>query len=98
MTTRAQVLASGLGWQVSDIICDAGPHERPQPQERRDVGAVAHADGHGRQPGAARLLEERAAGLTRDEGRPAVGLQPARLPEDPDLLAPQPEGGLRVEN
>jgi AraC family transcriptional regulator len=29
MTTSAQILASGPGWQVRDVVCTAGPHDRP---------------------------------------------------------------------
>jgi AraC-like DNA-binding protein len=29
MATTAHLLASGPGWRVSDIVCTAGPHDRP---------------------------------------------------------------------
>src|SRR5215211_5744949 len=29
MATTSQVLASGPGWRVADVVCTAGPHDRP---------------------------------------------------------------------
>ena len=44
MGTTAQVLASGPGWSVTDIVCTAGPHD-PVYEERHDavcIAAVTH--------------------------------------------------------
>src|SRR5262245_4603253 len=44
MTIRAQVLASGPGWQVSDVTCNAGPRDRPAAERHGTVciAAVTH--------------------------------------------------------
>ncbi len=34
------LLASGLGWRVEDVVCSAGPHERPF-EEQHDLVCVA---------------------------------------------------------
>ena len=46
----------------------------------------------------ARLAEEQAIGLARDQRVPAVVDQPAGLGEGPDLLAATPEGRLGVQD
>ena len=38
LTTR--VLASGPGWQASDIVCTAGPHDRPY-EEQHEVACIS---------------------------------------------------------
>ncbi len=40
MPITAHLLASGPGWQVSDIICTAGPHDRPF-EEQHDAICIA---------------------------------------------------------
>jgi AraC family transcriptional regulator len=40
MAISAHVLASGLGWSVSDVVCTAGPRDRPVP-ERHDAACIA---------------------------------------------------------
>lgn len=44
MALTSHLLASGIGWRVDDIVCTAGPHDRPF-EERHDavcVAAVTH--------------------------------------------------------
>lgn len=40
MSISAKLLASGAGWRVSDVICTAGPRDRPV-DERHDVVCIA---------------------------------------------------------
>ena len=40
MTTTAHPLATGPGWRVDDVICTAGPHDRPF-EERHDSICIA---------------------------------------------------------
>jgi AraC-like DNA-binding protein len=40
MSLSARVLASGPGWSVSDVICTAGPHDRPF-EERHETVSIA---------------------------------------------------------
>ncbi len=40
MTPMANLLASGTGWRVSDIVCRAGPRDRPF-EERHDAVCIA---------------------------------------------------------
>jgi AraC-like DNA-binding protein len=40
MSLNARVLASGPGWSVSDVICTAGPHDRPF-EERHATASIA---------------------------------------------------------
>src|SRR5262245_42582107 len=40
MTPASRLLASGHGWRVSDVVCRAGPHDRPF-AERHDAICVA---------------------------------------------------------
>jgi len=40
MTTTSRLLASGPGWQVSDILCTAGPAD-PRFEERHDHACIA---------------------------------------------------------
>jgi len=40
MTPTSHLLASGLGWRASDVICRAGPHDRPF-AERHDAICLA---------------------------------------------------------
>jgi AraC family transcriptional regulator len=40
MGTTSHLLASGPGWRVSDVVCSAGPHDRPF-EERHDDACIA---------------------------------------------------------
>jgi len=40
MSLTSRMLASGPGWGVSDVICTAGPHDRPF-EERHDTASIA---------------------------------------------------------
>jgi len=40
MTMTPHVLAAGPGWAVSDVVCTAGPHDRPF-QEQHDATCIA---------------------------------------------------------
>src|SRR5262245_42868688 len=40
MSLTSRVLASGPGWSISDVICSAGPHDRPY-GERHDSVSIA---------------------------------------------------------
>jgi AraC family transcriptional regulator len=40
MAATEHVLASGPGWRVSDVVCDAGPHDRPF-EERHETMCIA---------------------------------------------------------
>jgi AraC-like DNA-binding protein len=39
-TTSRHILASGPGWSVSDVVCSAGPHDRPF-EERHSASCIA---------------------------------------------------------
>jgi AraC family transcriptional regulator len=41
MTLRADTLAAGQGWSVSDILCSAGPHDRPFEEQHSAVCIAA---------------------------------------------------------
>jgi AraC family transcriptional regulator len=41
MEPRVDVLASGLGWRVHDILCSAGPRDRPFEEQHRGVCIAA---------------------------------------------------------
>jgi AraC-like DNA-binding protein len=45
MTTTAQTLAAGAGWQVYDVVCTAGPHDRPFEERHGTVCVAAVAEG-----------------------------------------------------
>ena len=40
MPLTARVLAQGAGWRVMDVVCDAGPEDRPF-EERHELVSVA---------------------------------------------------------
>jgi AraC-like DNA-binding protein len=40
MSLTSRMLACGSGWSVSDVICTAGPHDRPF-EERHDTASIA---------------------------------------------------------
>ena len=40
MTIASHHLASGTGWRVSDVVCSAGPHDRPF-EEQHDATCLA---------------------------------------------------------
>ena len=40
MFTSMHLLASGPGWRVEDVVCSAGPHDRPF-EEQHDLVCVA---------------------------------------------------------
>jgi len=44
MTAQANLLASGPGWRVTDVVCTAGPHDRPFEERHQDacIAAVTH--------------------------------------------------------
>jgi len=44
MALASQLLASGPGWRVEDVVCDCGPHDRPF-EERHDDVCVAAVTG-----------------------------------------------------
>jgi AraC family transcriptional regulator len=44
MSLNARPLASGAGWRVDDVICTAGPHDRPF-EERHDWACIALVTG-----------------------------------------------------
>lgn len=46
MTTSSQLLASGQGWTVSDIICTAGPADRPFEERHGSVCIAAVTRGN----------------------------------------------------
>jgi hypothetical protein len=78
---------------------DAAVAEEPvQRGEPAKIQRMAHGEGDGRQPGRARLVDERAPRLGGDQRIPAVVEEPAHLGQDPELLAPEPERGLGVED
>jgi AraC family transcriptional regulator len=45
MTLTAQVLASGTGWQASDVRCDAGPADVPYEEQHDRVCIAVVLDG-----------------------------------------------------
>jgi AraC family transcriptional regulator len=45
MTPRANTLARGPGWSVSDILCSAGPHDRPFEEQHMSVCIAAVMQG-----------------------------------------------------
>jgi AraC-like DNA-binding protein len=45
MSLNARVLASGPGWSVSDVICTAGPHDRPYEERHETVSIAAVTEG-----------------------------------------------------
>jgi AraC family transcriptional regulator len=45
MTVTAQLLASGPGWRVDDLICRAGAHDRPFEEQHGDYCIAAVTDG-----------------------------------------------------
>ncbi len=40
MTISARLLAEGPGWSVSDVVCTAGPHDRPFEEEHHGVSVA----------------------------------------------------------
>jgi AraC family transcriptional regulator len=58
VTTTSQLLAAGPGWRVSDVLCSAGPRDRPF-EERHDsvcIAVVTHGTFQYRSPRGAALL------------------------------------------
>jgi AraC family transcriptional regulator len=45
MTTSARKLASGKGWQAHDIVCRAGPNDRPFEEQHRRICVAIVTDG-----------------------------------------------------
>src|SRR5215475_218822 len=45
MTMMFRSLASGAGWRAADIVCDAGPDDRPFEEQRSDVAIAVVTDG-----------------------------------------------------
>jgi AraC family transcriptional regulator len=45
MGTTLHVLASGPGWSVCDIVCGAGPHDRPFEEQHEDICIAAVTQG-----------------------------------------------------
>jgi AraC-like DNA-binding protein len=45
MSPTSRLLASGRGWSVSDVICTAGPHDRPFEERHGSVSIAAVAAG-----------------------------------------------------
>ena len=45
MGTTAHLLASGAGWSVCDIVCGAGPHDRPFEEQHEDICIAAVTQG-----------------------------------------------------
>ena len=45
MALTARVLVSGPGWTVSDVICTAGPHDRPYEERHETVSIAAVTEG-----------------------------------------------------
>ncbi len=41
----SNLLASGAGWRVSDVVCTAGPHDRPFEEQHADVSIAAVTQG-----------------------------------------------------
>ena len=71
--------------------------EPAQADERADVGRAPHPDRLDRDGCGARLAEQKAIGLARDQRVPAMADQPAGFGESPDLLAATPERRLGVQ-
>src|SRR5205823_3499751 len=67
-------------------------------EERREIVGAAHPNRDRRDPGGLGLGVERARGLARDQRVPAVVEEPARLGQDPELLAAEPARRLGVED
>lgn len=40
MSLRARVLAQGAGWRVMDVVCNAGPADRPFEEQHELVGVA----------------------------------------------------------
>jgi len=58
MSLNVRILASGPGWRAADVVCTAGPHDRPF-EERHDavvISAVTHGMFHYRSTQGAALL------------------------------------------
>jgi AraC family transcriptional regulator len=45
MALHSQLLASGSGWRVKDVVCDCGPHDRPFEEQHDDVCIAAVTGG-----------------------------------------------------
>src|SRR6185295_3243873 len=45
MGTALHLLASGPGWSVRDIVCGAGPHDRPFEEQHEDICIAAVTQG-----------------------------------------------------
>ena len=45
MGLTVQLLASGEGWGVSDVVCDSGPHERPFEEQHQSMCIAAVTEG-----------------------------------------------------
>jgi AraC-like DNA-binding protein len=45
MTLTSRILASGRGWQVSDSVCTAGPHDRPFEERHADACIAVVTEG-----------------------------------------------------
>ena len=45
MAISAQVLASGNGWRVRDVVCDHGPHDRAFAEQHADAAIAAVMEG-----------------------------------------------------
>ena len=45
MAINAQILASGTGWSVRDVVCDHGPHDRAFTEEHADTAIAAVMEG-----------------------------------------------------
>jgi AraC family transcriptional regulator len=45
MGTTSHLLASGRGWSVCDIVCGAGPHDRPFEEQHEDICIAAVTQG-----------------------------------------------------
>jgi AraC family transcriptional regulator len=45
MAISAQILASGTGWSVRDVVCDHGPHDRAFTEEHAEAAIAAVMEG-----------------------------------------------------
>jgi AraC-like DNA-binding protein len=45
MAVKATIVASGPGWQVTDVICDSGPRDRPFEEQHHGVSIAAVTGG-----------------------------------------------------
>jgi AraC family transcriptional regulator len=45
MALTANVLASGPGWRVQDVVCTFGPHDRPFAERHHGVCVAAVTEG-----------------------------------------------------